>query len=700
MSAVASDLHVPLEYATIQQAIDNAEPGDRVVVHPGIYTELDIVFGGKAIEVTGLAPDDPAVVSATRVDALRQGVVFRFASDDESGSVLRGLTITGGAWNLGSAAGGGIYVADSSPTIDRCVIEASRGSGIRCEGASPQLIGLTVQGNEARFGAGIHCNASAPLIDGCGITGNALRGYGGGGGIYCGEQSAPTISDCSVTDNSYVYYLLDGGPGGGICCDASSPRISDCWIADNETADGNGGGVACRNQSSALLERCTITGNEAATGIDGGAGGGVCCEASAPTIVECTISDNLCAHEFHALGRGGGVRCYQANPTLVDCVVEGNVALGGGSGGGVSCESSAPSIEDCVVRGNEVRYGSGGAGLDCRSANPELIRCVIDSNWVSSNEGTGGIECVASSPLITGCTIRGNRGQWDGPGGVHCSNSSPSLTSCLIIGNTQDLEFFAGPAGVACSDSSFPSFTHCTIADNRHPGQDAAGGIASDSTALPAIASSIVWGNTPIEISGSATVSFSDVSGGWPGADNLDQDPLFRDPAAGDYRLSATACAGGAVSPAIDAGDSLASDMVLDCAAGLGGSRADMGAFGGSENRHWLAALSVTILEHDSTAVAGGPLAWTFSVTNNRERRQSGEVWFDAFSTDGSPYAGNPFARVASSIPALQTRQHSEVETLPLGTPPGSPYRICVLVGEHPNLIEAEDCFEFAVSDQ
>ena len=696
-NALAGALHVPSDYSAIQDAIDAALPGDKVIVHPGIYTEFDISFAGKAIEVSGIDPDDPAVVSATRVDALRQGVCFRFDSAESGASVLRGLTVTGAAWSLASVAGGGVYINGSAPTIDRCTAEGNRGSGVRCEDASPRLTGLVVQNNEARFGAGICCRNSSPSIEDCIIASNTIRGYGGGGGLYCGEQSSPSLSNCSIIDNSFVYYLLDGGPGGGLYCDDSSPRIYDCWIAGNETADGNGGGIACGNGSNPILDGCTIATNQAATGIDGGAGGGVYCELSAPSFYDCEISGNLCAHEFYLLGRGGGVRCYQADANFIECRIAGNVAFGGGSGGGISCEFSSPRIEDCVVRRNEVRYGSGGAGLDCQSASPDVIRCTIDSNFVSSDDGTGGIECVNSSPTISGCSISANRGSWDGPGGVHCVDSSPSFLNCLITGNTQDFQYFEGAAGVACSGTSFPTLTNCTIANNAHPSPDEVGGIDIGPSGLVTLTGCIVWGNTPADISGPSTVSYSLVSGGWPGVGNLDEDPLFRDPSSEDYRLQTLACAGSGESPAIDAADSLIADAIVVCDAGLGGSRADMGAYGGQSNWQRLSAVTIEISNYDSTIVQGDTLDWSFTVANNRPAAHSASGWIDAFKPDASPYEGNPIARDSLLIAGLSSVEYTRSRRVPIKAPPGSPYRICVRAGEHPSEIWTESCVEFEV---
>ena len=61
--ANADTLHVPSQYATIQAAIDGAQPGDEVVVADGVYTgagsNTNLDLSGKAITVRS-ASADPA----------------------------------------------------------------------------------------------------------------------------------------------------------------------------------------------------------------------------------------------------------------------------------------------------------------------------------------------------------------------------------------------------------------------------------------------------------------------------------------------------------------------------------------------------------------------------------------------------------------------------------------------------------------
>jgi hypothetical protein len=82
----------------------------------------------------------------------------------------------------------------------------------------------------------------------------------------------------------------------------------------------------------------------------------------------------------------------------------------------------------------------------------------------------------------------------------------------------------------------------------------------------------------------SAIIQYSDIEGGFPGTGNIGVDPLFRDPASGDFHLMSTACGDSADSPCIDAGDPAILDSLLDCSWGLGGTRSDMGAYGGGDS--------------------------------------------------------------------------------------------------------------------
>jgi hypothetical protein len=77
------------------------------------------------------------------------------------------------------------------------------------------------------------------------------------------------------------------------------------------------------------------------------------------------------------------------------------------------------------------------------------------------------------------------------------------------------------------------------------------------------------------------TVEYSDISGGWQGNGNIDNDPLFRHSNEGDYRLMSVDCGYENNSPCIDVGSPLEIDSLIDCDWGLGANLCDIGAYGG-----------------------------------------------------------------------------------------------------------------------
>ena len=177
---------------------------------------------------------------------------------------------------------------------------------------------------------------------------------------------------------------------------------------------------------------------------------------------------------------------------------------------------------ESVVDGFTLINGGGAPGPGIYmyyNSNPTISNCIITGN-TSGQEGGGGIYCALANPTITNCTITGNSAI--AGGGVYLQMSSPTIRNCVIAGNTVS-----------------------TLG----------GGIYCDTGSMPTIVNTILWADGAdeiyVEVPGAASVSYSNIQGGWPGAGNIDAAPLFADPANGDWRLGPT-------SPAIDAGDNAA----------------------------------------------------------------------------------------------------------------------------------------------
>ncbi len=104
----------------------------------------------------------------------------------------------------------------------------------------------------------------------------------------------------------------------------------------------------------------------------------------------------------------------------------------------------------------------------------------------------------------------------------------------------------------------------------------------------PEIINSILFANAKPEIyinNGVPTVTYSIVDSAstenWFGAGCLTDNPNFDESGEINYHLKSASCGTGLNSPAIDAGHPDSVDTFLDCNAGLGTARADMGYYGG-----------------------------------------------------------------------------------------------------------------------
>lgn len=87
----------------------------------------------------------------------------------------------------------------------------------------------------------------------------------------------------------------------------------------------------------------------------------------------------------------------------------------------------------------------------------------------------------------------------------------------------------------------------------------------------------IFWGNFPNQIHNDATVSFSNIEGGWEGTGNRADDPLFVPGPGGCFYLSQVDAGQAADSPCLDAGSDTAANLGLATLTTHNGETTDTG---------------------------------------------------------------------------------------------------------------------------
>jgi predicted outer membrane repeat protein len=248
------------------------------------------------------------------------------------------------------------------------------------------------------------------------------------------------------------------------------------------------------------------------------------------------------------------VRVDGGNPSLIDCTFEKNVA--GTQGGAVFVFNNGPiALRNLTfIQNTALYYDAGGAG----AVYLEGGTYVIDNCRFIENKTLrlgGAVWLRDAYAVVTDCTFAGNSARYGGALGV-TSESHADVSNCLFTRNRiSGSERLAAAlwVGNGVGNPSSATVINCTFSQNTGPTGSGALGVTQTSTATAA--NCVFWDNTPAGIalteSGAILVSYSDVQGGWSGTGNINADPLFADPNAGNYRL-------GAGSPGIDAGDNTA----------------------------------------------------------------------------------------------------------------------------------------------
>jgi len=325
--AEAPGLHVPIEYPTIQEAIDVAGPGETVWVADGVWQgegNRDLDFKGKAITVRSeYGPEHCVIDCQGSVEEPRYG--FYFHNGEGATSVLNGFTITGGYAEYIEYIGGGIICIDSSPTIENCILANNTGV----------------------YGGGMTNTNSSPTVTNCQFIGNAAHLFGGAMDNY--NNSHPIVTDCTFINNLTDSFYSDEWGGGAVGNDdGCNPTFSRCRFENNFTY-GLGAGMYNEGSCDPVLKNCVFIDNDADWGGAGMASDYGECD---PYLVNCRFISNTA-------DQGGGIYCGSSNTlTVVNCIFNNNLATN--TGGGIWIYYSSMQVSNSTFYDNEARSWGGG----------------------------------------------------------------------------------------------------------------------------------------------------------------------------------------------------------------------------------------------------------------------------------------------------------------------------------------------------
>lgn len=274
-------------------------------------------------------------------------------------------------------------------------------------------------------------------------------------------------------------------------------------------------------------------------------------------------------------GTEGNAAARNVDPLTNNCVLSGDLA--GNDTGPINDPSRGENVyrvvyadptinPTAVLDGFVITAGNAantfaGSGMLLLQASPTIRRCLLTNNI---SDGFGALQVTGSSSIIDRCAFVGNVLLQDfGAGAVGADNSNLKFLGCLFANNSG---YDAGAVAVYTGNAFF---INCTMANNTAVSGNAA--IYNDIATIT-VQNSVVWGNvgtTGLQLPASGiTVSYSCVQDAnpndasvFPGAGNIDDDPLFVNALTGNFRLSN-------VSPASDAGSNsyVASELTSDLA--------------------------------------------------------------------------------------------------------------------------------------
>jgi hypothetical protein len=399
---------------TIQSVVDAANPGDLILVPPGIYKENLILW--KPLQLQGYGPWATAIDAGFFGPDQQTAWAAKVAALVTSGTVR---VVPGERADFFLAQGAGILVLSdnvlfrTNPSrIDGLLVTGGNGgSGINVNGYVQNLVvsNNKLQSNQGFFGGAIRLGTpSIVLTD---AEGNTVAGAST---FNSNENTNISIHHNHVDQNGAS---IDGG-GIGIYNGAHGYGITENYICGNYSIDRAGGIQHMGYSDNGVIQNNTILMNESFS--EGGgiliSGEFVPAGAPAGSLTEgtgnVTVDRNLIQGN-HAGTDGGGIRTIlvngqdvQANPTdntkwyridILNNMIVNNVGSYLAGGIAISDSANINIIHNTIAHNDTTATSSNSFGGPC---NVDIQLCVPGSN--TSVSQAAGIVSQVHTPLLQG----------------------------------------------------------------------------------------------------------------------------------------------------------------------------------------------------------------------------------------------------------------------------------------------------------
>jgi len=243
-----STINVPEDYASIQEALNEAKEGDSILVAPGTYFE-NIIWPGNNINLKSIAGPDQTIIDGGQTAKVINIQLAEYG-------LLEGFTIQNG---LSVSKGAGIYIYNSDLNLKNLIIKNNN----------------VIGGGE---GGGAYLEGHSGKIESCHFIENSNNSFSpiAGVGLYLEPSEDIEITSCLFSNNQGTGNISKRG--GGLYINGNHNNvfsllviIKDCIFLNNSvpgTTTG-GGGISASGFSDELtirIDSCEFVGNNAHEG--------------------------------------------------------------------------------------------------------------------------------------------------------------------------------------------------------------------------------------------------------------------------------------------------------------------------------------------------------------------------------------------------------------------------------------------------